>query len=159
MEIHTHESINHKFTIGGFDFYLVIGFDDQKQICRIALHHNREDDKIYSILLDLATAAIGYGMPVEAVCGELQFHEFGIGGPTNNPRIPIAKSIPDYIGRYVEQLVKLPLVERLCGLRFSTKLDPWAAVDENGVLLMDLPPSTLRMMIGQCIRESKEAMT
>jgi len=145
--------INHKFTIGGLDFYLVIGVDDDAGgICHLSLHHNREDDKIYSILLDLATAAIGYGMPVEAICGELMYHEFGLGGPTNNPRIPMARSVPDYIGRYIEQLVKLQLVERLCSMQFSTKLDPWAAVDADGVLLMDLPPSTLRQMIGRCLR-------
>jgi len=109
----------HKFTIGGIDCYLKIGtvgfsewFDYPHlsigEICYLDLTiSNRiEEMRAYEVLMELANVAIKNGSRVEDVAAVLRGHKFEPAGVTSNENIPMAASICDYIGRYLESKTK-----------------------------------------------------
>lgn len=51
----------------------------------------------------LVSTAIHHGVPLRRIVDQFRGWEFGAGGITNDPNIPIAKSIPDYLSRLLER--------------------------------------------------------
>ncbi len=99
------ESITHKFSIAGHEGYITAGKYEDGSIGEIFLTDiGKEGSTIKGMMNAFATAvSIGlqYGVPLETLVKKFSYMRFEPEGITGNPEIPFAKSMPDYIMRWV----------------------------------------------------------
>ena len=99
------ESITHKFSIGGHEGYITAGKYEDGSVGEIFLTDiGKEGSTIKGMMNAFATAvSIGlqYGVPLETFVKKFSYMRFEPEGITANPEIPFAKSMPDYIMRWV----------------------------------------------------------
>lgn len=98
-------SVTHKFSIAGHEGYLHIGmYPDTKMPGEIFITMAKEGSTISGLMDAFATSisiALQYNVPLEDLCNKFSHMRFEPNGFTNNRQIPIAKSIMDYIFRYL----------------------------------------------------------
>ncbi|HEX3608861.1 MAG TPA: vitamin B12-dependent ribonucleotide reductase [Solirubrobacterales bacterium] len=101
----TRESITHKFSIAGHEGYITAGKYGDGSVGEIFLTDiGKEGSTMRGLLNAFATAiSIGlqYGVPLETFVRKFSYMRFEPEGITGNPEIPFAKSMPDYIMRWV----------------------------------------------------------
>ncbi|MBX7157070.1 MAG: vitamin B12-dependent ribonucleotide reductase [Verrucomicrobiae bacterium] len=100
----TRWSITHKFDIAGHEGYLTVGLFDDKQPGELFITMAKEGSTIGGLMDTigtLASLALQYGVPIEAMVKKFAHSRFEPSGFTKNPDIPVAKSIPDYIFRWL----------------------------------------------------------
>jgi ribonucleoside-diphosphate reductase alpha chain len=99
------ESITHKFSIGGHEGYITAGKYDDGTVGEIFLTDiGKEGSTMRGMMNAFATAiSIGlqYGVPLETFVRKFSYVRFEPEGITRNPEIPFAKSMPDYIMRWL----------------------------------------------------------
>jgi ribonucleoside-diphosphate reductase alpha chain len=99
------ESITHKFSIGGHEGYITAGKYDDGSVGEIFLTDiGKEGSTMRGMMNAFATAiSIGlqYGVPLEVFVKKFSYVRFEPEGITRNPEIPFAKSMPDYIMRWL----------------------------------------------------------
>ncbi len=99
------QSITHKFSIGGQEGYITAGLYEDGSLGEIFLTDiGKEGSTIKGLMNAFATSiSIGlqYGVPLETLVRKFSFVRFEPEGITNNPEIPFAKSLPDYIMRWL----------------------------------------------------------
>ncbi len=110
------QSITHKFSIAGHEGYITAGKYEDGSIGEIFLTDiGKEGSTLRGMMNAFATAiSIGlqYGVPLEVFVKKFSYMRFDPEGITSNPEIPFAKSMPDYImrwlaSRFVEDLDEL----------------------------------------------------
>ncbi len=110
------ESITHKFSIAGHEGYITAGKYEDGSVGEIFLTDiGKEGSTLRGMLNAFATAiSIGlqYGVPLEVFVKKFSYMRFDPEGITGNPEIPFAKSMPDYImrwlaSRFIEDLDEL----------------------------------------------------
>ena len=101
----TRESITHKFRIGMQEGYITAGKYEDGSVGEIFLTDiGKEGSTIKGLMNAFATAiSIGlqYGVPLEVFVNKFSYVRFEPEGITTNPEIPFAKSLPDYIMRWL----------------------------------------------------------
>jgi ribonucleoside-diphosphate reductase alpha chain len=99
------ESITHKFAIGGHEGYITAGKYDDGTVGEIFLTDiGKEGSTMRGLLNAFATAislGLQYGVPLETFVRKFSYMRFEPEGITGNPEIPFAKSMPDYIMRWL----------------------------------------------------------
>ncbi len=111
------KTVRHKFEIAGQKGYIHTGFYDDGTVGEIFIRMSKEGSTISGLMDTIATLtsiALQYGVPLEALVNKFSHVRFEPSGFTSNPDIPIAKSLTDYIFRYL-------------GLRFLDKTQQEAA--------------------------------
>jgi ribonucleoside-diphosphate reductase alpha chain len=110
------QSITHKFSIAGHEGYITAGKYEDGSIGEIFLTDiGKEGSTLRGMMNAFATAiSIGlqYGVPLEVFVKKFSYMRFDPEGITSNPEIPFAKSMPDYImrwlaSRFIEDLDEL----------------------------------------------------
>jgi ribonucleoside-diphosphate reductase alpha chain len=112
----------HKFDIAGHEGYIHVGFFEDGTPGEIFIKMAKEGSTI-SGLMDtvgvLTSMALQYGVPLEVLVSKFSHVRFEPSGFTKNPDIPMAKSLIDYIFRFLgtrflsgDQRVAVGLVER-----------------------------------------------
>ncbi|MDA1029722.1 MAG: vitamin B12-dependent ribonucleotide reductase [Bacteroidetes bacterium] len=109
-------SVTHKFSIAGHEGYLHIGmYPDTKMPGEIFITMAKEGSTISGLMDAFATSisiALQYNVPLEDLCNKFSHMRFEPNGFTNNRQIPIAKSIMDYIFRYLSlRFIAQPVVK------------------------------------------------
>jgi len=97
-------AITHKFSIAGHDGYVTVGMYEDGQPGEIFLVMAKEGSVVSGLMDCFATAvsmALQYGVPLQVLVDKFSHVRFEPSGFTNNPEIPIAKSIVDYIFRWL----------------------------------------------------------
>jgi ribonucleoside-diphosphate reductase alpha chain len=98
-------SITHKFSIAGHEGYLHIGqYPDTGMPGEIFITMAKQGSTISGVMDAFATSislALQYGVPLDDLVEKFSHTRFEPSGFTNNRQIPIAKSITDYIFRYL----------------------------------------------------------
>ncbi|MBL7979893.1 MAG: vitamin B12-dependent ribonucleotide reductase [Bacteroidetes Order II. Incertae sedis bacterium] len=98
-------SLTHKFSVAGHEGYLHVGlYPDTKKPGEIFITMAKQGSTISGMMDAFATAislALQYGVPVDALCEKFSHMRFEPSGFTHNPQIPMAKSITDYIFRWM----------------------------------------------------------
>ncbi len=97
-------SITHKFDIQGHEGYITVGLYEDGTPGEIFLTMAKEGSTISGLMDAFATQtslALQYGVPLKAMVDKFSHMRFEPAGFTKNPQIPIAKSIADYIFRYL----------------------------------------------------------
>jgi ribonucleoside-diphosphate reductase alpha chain len=98
------QAITHKFSINGYEGYLTVGLYENGQPGEIFLVMAKEGSTISGLMDSLATSisiALQYGVPLQTLVDKFSHTRFEPSGFTKNPEIPIAKSITDYIFRWL----------------------------------------------------------
>jgi ribonucleoside-diphosphate reductase alpha chain len=99
------DSITHKFSIGGHEGYITAGRYEDGSLGEIFLTDiGKEGSTMRGLMNAFATAiSIGlqYGVPLEVFVRKFSYMRFEPEGITGNPEIPFAKSLPDYIMRWL----------------------------------------------------------
>ena len=99
------ESITHKFSIAGHEGYITAGKYEDGSVGEIFLTDiGKEGSTLRGMMNAFATAiSIGlqYGVPLEVFVQKFSYMRFDPEGITTNPEIPFAKSMPDYIMRWL----------------------------------------------------------
>ena len=99
------ESITHKFSIAGQEGYITAGKYPDGTIGEIFLTDiGKEGSTLRGMMNAFATAvSIGlqYGVPLEVLVNKFSYMRFDPEGMTRNQEIPFAKSMPDYIMRWL----------------------------------------------------------
>ncbi len=101
---HTRRSVTHKFDIQGHEGYINVGFYPDGRPGELFITMAKEGSTIGGLMDVLGTAiSIGlqYGVPLEVFVNKFAHSRFEPAGFTKNPDIPIAKSIADYIFRWL----------------------------------------------------------
>jgi ribonucleoside-diphosphate reductase alpha chain len=97
-------SVTHKFSIAGHEGYLTVGLYDSGQPGEIFLRMAKEGSTISGLMDTIATMtsiALQYGVPLKTLIDKFSHTRFEPSGFTNNPEIPMAKSIMDYVFRWL----------------------------------------------------------
>ncbi|WP_338866997.1 vitamin B12-dependent ribonucleotide reductase [Myxococcus stipitatus] len=98
-------SITHKFSIGGHEGYLTVGMYEDGAPGELFIVMAKEGSVVSGLMDSFATSislALQYGVPLKVMVDKLSHTRFEPSGFTGNPAIPIAKSITDYIFRWLE---------------------------------------------------------
>jgi ribonucleoside-diphosphate reductase alpha chain len=101
---HTRRSLTHKFDIQGHEGYVNVGFYPDGRPGELFITMAKEGSTIGGLMDVLGTSiSIGlqYGVPLEVFVNKFAHSRFEPAGFTKNPDIPIAKSIADYIFRWL----------------------------------------------------------
>jgi ribonucleoside-diphosphate reductase alpha chain len=97
-------SITHKFSIGGHEGYLTVGLYDDGSPGELFITMAKEGSTISGLMDSFATAisyALQYGVPLKFFVDKFSHVRFEPSGWTGNETIPYAKSIMDYIFRWL----------------------------------------------------------
>ena len=96
--------MTHKFDIQGHEGYINVGFYPDGRPGELFITMAKEGSTIGGLMDVLGTAiSIGlqYGVPLEVFVNKFAHSRFEPAGFTKNPDIPIAKSVADYIFRWL----------------------------------------------------------
>jgi ribonucleoside-diphosphate reductase alpha chain len=97
-------SITHKFSVGGHEGYVTVGLYDDGKPGEIFIVMSKEGSTISGLMDSFATAislTLQYGVPLEALVDKFTHMRFEPSGFTKNPEIPMAKSLVDYIFKWL----------------------------------------------------------
>lgn len=98
------QAITHKFSIGGHEGYVTVGLYEDGTPGELFVVMAKEGSVVSGLMDSFATAislALQYGVPLRVLIDKFSHTRFEPSGFTNNPEIPIAKSITDYIFRWL----------------------------------------------------------
>jgi ribonucleoside-diphosphate reductase alpha chain len=97
-------SLTHKFAIGGHEGYITVGMYEDGAPGEVFIAMSKEGSTISGLMDSFATAIsynLQYGVPLKFLVDKFSHVRFEPSGWTGNPQIPYAKSIPDYIFRWM----------------------------------------------------------
>jgi ribonucleoside-diphosphate reductase alpha chain len=106
-------SYRHKFEVAGHEGYIHVGFYDDGTPGEIFIKMAKEGSTISGLMDTLATLtslSLQYGVPLSALVSKFSHVRFEPSGFTKNPDIPIAKSLTDYIFRFLGTRFGQPVV-------------------------------------------------
>jgi ribonucleoside-diphosphate reductase alpha chain len=97
-------AITHKFVIGQHEGYLTVGLHEDGQPGEIFITMAKEGSTVSGLMDSFALAvslALQYGVPLKVLCDKFSHTRFEPSGWTPNPEIRYAKSVMDYIFRWL----------------------------------------------------------
>jgi len=97
-------SLTHKFGVAGHEGYLTIGMYEDGTPGEIFIVMAKEGSTLSGVMDSFATTcsmALQYGVPLKVLVDKFTHTRFEPSGFTSNPQVPYAKSIMDYIFRYL----------------------------------------------------------
>ncbi|MGA2000198.1 MAG: hypothetical protein ABSG52_09405 [Terriglobales bacterium] len=98
-------AITHHFSIAGQEGYLTVGVYDDGLPGEIFITMSKEGSTVSGLMDSFATAvslALQYGVPLQVLCNKFSHMRFEPSGWSGNPKIGYAKSLMDYIARWLE---------------------------------------------------------
>jgi len=99
-------SITHKFRVGDQEGYITVGLYEDGRPGEIFVKIAKEGSTVSGLMDSVAlltSVTLQYGVPIEDLSRKLKNTRFEPYGRTNNPRIPWATSIVDYVFRWLER--------------------------------------------------------
>ena len=102
----TRPSLTHDFEVGGLPGYLTIGLREDKSMGEFFLTLSKQGstlDGFSDSFARCASLALQWGMPLESLVEKFKGYSFEPSGCTDNPALPMAKSVVDYVVRYLER--------------------------------------------------------
>ena len=98
------QSLTHKFSIGGHEGYITVGLYEDGTPGEVFISMAKEGSTISGLMDTLATSisyGLQYGVPLKFFVDKFSHVRFEPSGWTGNPQVPYAKSIIDYIFRWL----------------------------------------------------------
>ena len=100
------KSIVHKFEVGGFEGYLIVGLYPEGTPGEVFIVISKEGSFVGGLMdswAQLFSISLQWGTPLEVIVKNLRGQSYESGGYTSNPEIPEADSITDYVLRWMER--------------------------------------------------------
>ncbi|MFM7077346.1 MAG: vitamin B12-dependent ribonucleotide reductase, partial [Planctomycetaceae bacterium] len=100
----TRRSITHKFNVGGHEGYITVGLYDDGRPGELFITMAKEGSTIGGLMDCFGTSvsmSLQYGVPLEVYVKKFSHTRFEPWGYTKNPDIPVAKSLVDYLFRWL----------------------------------------------------------
>jgi len=100
----TRQALTHKFDIAGHEGYITVGLYEDGSPGELFITMAKEGSTIGGLMDTIGTLvslAFQYGVPIETLAKKFSHQRFEPSGFTKNPDIPIAKSITDYLFRWM----------------------------------------------------------
>ena len=97
-------AFTHKFAVGQHEGYLTVGLYEDGQPGEIFITMAKEGSTVSGLMDSFATAvslALQYGVPLKVLCDKFSHTRFEPSGWTHHPEIRYAKSVMDYIFRWL----------------------------------------------------------
>ena len=144
-------SVTHKFGLAGHEGYITVGLYPNGQPGEIFIRMAKEGSTVSGLMDSFATAvslALQHGVPLRVLCEKFAHTRFEPSGWTGNEQIGYAKSIMDYIFRWIQ-------IRFLSGhqLDLFAGLGPQASVPVEGTVTS---PSSAVILSGAQGAESKD---
>jgi len=147
-------AITHKFSIAGHEGYITVGMYEDAKPGEIFLVMAKEGSTISGLMDAFATSismALQYGVPLEALVEKFSHVRFEPSGFTKNPEIPYAKSITDYIFRWLASKFLSAEHQEAAGVQRSLPVVAASGGDEA----TDRPPDPAAL--GAAVRPQSDA--
>jgi ribonucleoside-diphosphate reductase alpha chain len=137
------KAITHKFDIAGHEGYITVGLFEDGQPGEIFLVMAKEGSTISGFADAFAQAisyALQYGVPLQALVDKFSHVRFEPSGMTRNPEIRFAKSIVDYIFRWLATKFLSPAAQFYAGVN-GRELEEVAAASPADVAAAATAPA------------------
>jgi ribonucleoside-diphosphate reductase alpha chain len=134
-------AITHKFEIAGHEGYITVGLYEDGLPGEIFLVMAKEGSTISGFADAFAQAvsyALQYGVPLQVLVDKFSHVRFEPSGMTKNPQVRIAKSIVDYVFRWLAAKFLSPEAQYWAGVNARDRVTPAAQPDSAEQLT--LPP-------------------
>src|SRR5581483_4679266 len=98
-------SLTHHFSVGGQEGYVTVGLYEDGLTGELFIRMAKEGSTVSGLMDSFATAvslALQYGVPLRVLCDKFSHTRFEPSGWTGNPKIGYAKSLTDYLFRWLE---------------------------------------------------------
>jgi len=98
-------SLTHHFSVGGQEGYVTVGLYEDGLPGELFIRMAKEGSTVSGLMDSFATAvslALQYGVPLRVLCGKFSHTRFEPSGWSGNPKIGYAKSLTDYLFRWLE---------------------------------------------------------
>ena len=98
-------AITHHFAFGGHEGYLTVGFYPNGQPGEIFIRMAKAGSTIAGLMEcfgNVVSVSLQHGVPLKVLCNKLSHTRFEPSGWTGSPEIGFAKSVMDYIFRWLE---------------------------------------------------------
>src|SRR5579859_4906279 len=98
-------SLTHHFSVGGQEGYVTVGLYEDGLPGEMFIRMAKEGSTVSGLMDSFATAvslALQYGVPLQVLCNKFSHTRFEPSGWSGNPKIGYAKSIMDYLFRWLE---------------------------------------------------------
>jgi ribonucleoside-diphosphate reductase alpha chain len=99
-------AVTHKFSIAGHEGYLTVGLYPNGRPGEMFIAMAKEGSVVSGLMDSFATAVsimLQYGVPLSVLVNKFSHVRFEPSGVTSNPEIPLAKSVMDYIFRWMDK--------------------------------------------------------
>src|SRR5262249_11339087 len=109
-------SITHKFAIAGHEGYITVGLYQNGQPGEIFIRMAKEGSTVSGLMDAFATSislSLQHGVPLKLLCEKFAHTRFEPSGWSGNPQLGFAKSIMDYIFRWLELRFLTPQQQEL----------------------------------------------
>ena len=149
-------ALTHKFDIAGHEGYVTVGLFEDGQPGEIFLVMAKEGSTISGFADAFAQAisyALQYGVPLQALVDKFSHVRFEPSGMTKNPDVRFAKSIVDYIFRWMASKFLSPEAQYVAGVNNRDEV-----AEANGNGHADVPklaiPSPAAVQVGRDLGET-----
>ena len=98
-------SLTHHFSVGGQEGYVTVGLYEDGLPGELFIRMAKEGSTVSGLMDSFATAvslALQYGVPLSVLCEKFSHMRFEPSGWSGNPKIGYAKSLMDYLFRWIE---------------------------------------------------------
>jgi ribonucleoside-diphosphate reductase alpha chain len=98
-------SLTHHFCVGGQEGYITIGLYEDGTPGEMFIRMSKEGSTVSGLMDSFATAvslALQHGVPLQVLCDKFSHTRFEPSGWSGNPKIGYAKSLMDYLFRWLE---------------------------------------------------------
>jgi ribonucleoside-diphosphate reductase alpha chain len=98
-------SLTHHFSVGGQEGYVTVGLYEDGLPGELFIRMAKEGSTVSGLMDSFATAvslALQYGVPLRVLCEKFSHMRFEPSGWSGNPKIGYAKSLMDYLFRWIE---------------------------------------------------------
>src|SRR6201988_3092482 len=98
-------SLTHHFSVGGQEGYVTVGLYEDGLPGELFIRMAKEGSTVSGLMDSFATAvslALQYGVPLRVLCDKFSHTRFEPSGWSGNPKIGYAKSLMDYLFRWLE---------------------------------------------------------
>ncbi len=137
------KALIHKFHIGSTEGYLTVGLYEDGQPGEIFITMSKEGTAISGLVDSFATAisiSLQYGVPLKVLVNKFAHAKYEPSGTTQNPNIPQAKSIVDYIFRWLALKFLTPEERQTVGIYHEGEANAAPARSSSTLLhSMDMP--------------------
>jgi ribonucleoside-diphosphate reductase alpha chain len=113
-------AITHKFSVEGQEGYVTVGLYEDNKPGELFITMAKEGSTLSGVMDAFATAislTLQYGVPLKFLVNKFSHVRFEPAGWTNNPQIPYAKSVIDYIFRWLAAKFLAPEEQAAVGVQ------------------------------------------